>query len=505
MSIRFWGILIAVGLTSSLKAQDNGGFDDFLKQQSDLFNSFRDDNSDTFDSYRNQLNESYAKSLGKKWHNYQSEVPTRVPKENNAAQISYNKEENDSEVFADVVFEGNLEHTTAMIEQPTSVSPIEENDKNDEEGTFEFYGTTMSVRWGDVSDFCLPDIKEQSIADAYRHFSSDDYNNLLIDCLKLRTDYHLCDWAYYKLLECIAVAAYDSLTNEAVVLQGVLLNQSGYKMRFAADVDQQRLHILMGVNGQVFDCVPYQVKDDVFYLMDKTGIANLNICDFAYEGEQPMSLKMTSLPLLSSDLSDERSFKTETSRTQVTLASNKNLIAFLEDYPMSYHEDNHFWWAEYANTPVSEDIKDRLYPQLRKMIQNFNQRVAVNLLLGWVQYGLKYADDEKIWGRDRVFFADETLFYPYSDSEDYVILFSRLVRDMMGLDVALVYYTYLQNDQPVTHLATAIAFTEEVKGDAIIVDDHRYVIADPTYQGAPVGHTYPHCDNSKAEIILLNR
>lgn len=55
------------------------------------------------------------------------------------------------------------------------------------------------------------------------------------------------------------------------------------------------------------------------------------------------------------------------------------------------------------------------------------------------------------------------------------------------------------------HLATAVAFTENVTGDYILYDNKRFVIADPTYIGAPVGMTMPGMDNKTAKIILLNK
>ena len=88
------------------------------------------------------------------------------------------------------------------------------------------------------------------------------------------------------------------------------------------------------------------------------------------------------------------------------------------------------------------------------------------------------------------------MYYPYCDCEDRSILFSRLIRDLLGLDVVLVFYP--------GHLATAVHFTEDVKGDYIIVDGKKYVICDPTYIGAPVGYTMEGMDNATCKVILLD-
>ena len=88
-----------------------------------------------------------------------------------------------------------------------------------------------------------------------------------------------------------------------------------------------------------------------------------------------------------------------------------------------------------------------------------------------------------------------TLFYPYCDCEDRSILYSRLVRDLLGLDVILVYYP--------GHLATAVKFEEELKGDYIQLGTDKYLVCDPTYIGACIGMTMPDMDNNSAKVILL--
>lgn len=120
----------------------------------------------------------------------------------------------------------------------------------------------------------------------------------------------------------------------------------------------------------------------------------------------------------------------------------------------------------------------------------------VERLLNFVQTAFVYEYDDKVWGYDRAFFTEETLYYPYCDCEDRSILFSRLVRDLVGLDVILVFYP--------GHLATAVCFDDEVNGDYIMVGNRKYVVCDPTYIGAPVGATMPGMDNKAAHAIVLN-
>lgn len=148
-------------------------------------------------------------------------------------------------------------------------------------------------------------------------------------------------------------------------------------------------------------------------------------------------------------------------------------------------------WAIYANTPMDNVAQD----ELKEKISGMDKKEAAERLLNFVQTAFVYEYDDKVWGCDRAFFAEETLYYPYCDCEDRSILFSRLVRDLLGLDVILVYYP--------GHLATAVCFDGDVNGDYIMLNDKRFIVCDPTYIGAPVGRTMPNMDNKGARIILL--
>jgi hypothetical protein len=136
-----------------------------------------------------------------------------------------------------------------------------------------------------------------------------------------------------------------------------------------------------------------------------------------------------------------------------------------------------------------------LYPPLKKVISGMSEKEAVEVLLNWVQTSFEYKLDNQVWGGDRAFFAQETLYYPYCDCEDRAILFSRLVRDIVGLDIVLLCYP--------GHLATAVAFNDNVNGDYLTYKNRRYVVCDPTYINAGVGRTMPGMNNREAQLIAL--
>ena len=50
----------------------------------------------------------------------------------------------------------------------------------------------------------------------------------------------------------------------------------------------------------------------------------------------------------------------------------------------------------------------------------------------------------------------------------------------------------------------AVAFTDEVNGDYITVDEKRFVVCDPTYINAPVGMSMPNLDKDNIRVIKLD-
>ena len=152
-------------------------------------------------------------------------------------------------------------------------------------------------------------------------------------------------------------------------------------------------------------------------------------------------------------------------------------------------------WRSYAVAPLSDEFKEGIYVDLKNFLEGKSKLEAVEILLNFVQTAFEYEYDNVVWGEDRAFFPEETLFYPYADCEDRSILFSRLVKDIVGLRVALVYYP--------GHLAAAVNFDTDVAGDFVMVDGVRFVICDPTFIGAGVGRSMSRLDKSDIKFIEL--
>ena len=170
---------------------------------------------------------------------------------------------------------------------------------------------------------------------------------------------------------------------------------------------------------------------------------------------------------------------------------NLNMIDFYRHYPQVD-------MAVYANAAIDEDFAERIEKNFRPMVQGKSTYDAVSALLNYMHYGFDYATDQEQFGYEKPFFCEENYFYSKNDCEDRSILFSRLVRNLLGLDVVLLDYP--------NHIATAVCFPEgNVQGDYYDVDGKRYVVCDPTYIGASIGMTQPAYRTTLAKIIQLRK
>lgn len=480
-------ILFAVVLLTA-NAQNN----EFRK----AYDEFRRQAIKDYETFRDKANKEYADFMRQAWEQYQALPEIPKPKdEPPVPPTPYPKDDKD-EPIKDIP--KPYEEIIPIPEpepQPKPVVPIREQPQPEETYfEFSFFQTPCKVRLDEIHRFSLKDCRINTLADAWEHLSGSGYNNVIRDCLELRIRHKLCDWAYLLMLQTLSDAYFGANTNESALLCAYLYCQSGYQMRLG--LGNNRLYLLVASKHQIYESGYWEI-DGMFYYPFNCQEESLEICGASFPNEQPLSLLVNESPLFAERLTDLRILQSENyPNVKAKVSSDENLISFFATYPTSMLGDNFCTrWSFYANTPMSENVKNQLYSSLRSHIQGKSQYEAVNMLLNFVQTAFVYEYDDKVWGGDRAFFAEESLYYPYCDCEDRSILFSRLVRDLVGLKVLLVYYP--------GHLATAVHFTEPLTGDYILLDNQKYIVCDPTYIGAPVGATMPDMDNGKSKVILL--
>lgn len=273
-------------------------------------------------------------------------------------------------------------------------------------------------------------------------------------------------------------------------MQMYILTQSGYKVRIARVGN--KLVLLLPSKDTIYQYPYLNISGVNYYLVDSSlGQTSLSVFNREFPKEQDFSLRIVEQPAFPINAVASRHLQSKLDKELAANVSvNKGLIAFYEDYPLSSN------WDIYSNASLSKSAKEQLYPILKKSITGKTSPAVANILLHFVQTAFEYATDDEQFGRERPLFADETLFYPYSDCEDRAILYSILVRELLGLDVVLLHYP--------GHLATAVCFDTDVYGDYMLIDGKRYVVCDPTYINADIGQAMPQFKQTAANVIKTN-
>lgn len=479
-------ILLLSSTFSFLNAQTGSFREQYERFQNEAFTSYA--------NFRDECNRNYVEFLLQAWEQFQSLPSIPKPVEKEVPPVKYEDDkkplEDNEVIHEEVVIEQEIEQP-----QPGPIEPIKEKPViNPVSFSFSYYNTVLQIHAGDNHRFTLQSISEKNISKAWEKLCGSEYDNIVVDCLKIREKYRLCDWAYLKMIQSFAKSFLKG-KNESTLLIAYIYSQCGYKMRLG--VDDDNLYLLFGSKHEIYDKPYYVIDGSNFYPLegnpDKIKIAN-----YSFPNEADLSLVISQEPLLTVNQSTIRTLKSRDYPVTSTCSVNKNLLDFFSEYPTSQvNGDPMTRWALYAQTPIDKLSKEQLYPSLSAAIKGKTQTEAVDILLNFVQTAFVYEYDDKVWGGDRAFFGEETLYYPYCDCEDRSILFSHLVRELVGLDVLLLYYP--------NHLCTAVKFTAPMQGDYLNVTSGKYYICDPTYIGAPIGIVMPEFKHTKPKSILLER
>lgn len=475
----------------SMQAQDTlSRREAYLKQRNKEKQRYSESILNKREAYRRQVNEEYAQFMREKWEAFKAmkgEPMPELPEPPKPFEFDKNTPVPNlpNPIPYKPIPTPELSPTQPIkrpsIPQPSPVPTVLE---------FEFmcYGTPCVVSLDKSLNFKLNEISEDAVADAWLHLSSEKSDALLGDCLELRDELALGDWAYYCLLRDLSDSFLGKDTDEATLMRIYLLAQSGYKVRIGHK--NGHLVALLPFDGIVYNQSLIKYNGEQYYIIgsNEDGITYMFNRKFT-DTERVMSLRMSSPPKFAFSPSENRTYSSKRyPELSVTLSINRNLMDFYEGYPSCL-------WTNYSWAGLSEEVKTKLYPMLRKGIEGKSQIEAANHIINFVQTAFEYKTDQDQFGYERPLFGDETFFYPYSDCEDRSILFSILVQDLLDLDVVLLLYP--------DHLATAVHYTEPLSGCYFEFEGKTYYISDPTYIGADVGLCMPRYINTSPEVYKL--
>lgn len=332
----------------------------------------------------------------------------------------------------------------------------------------------------------LNGLNENAIADAYEALCNSDYKPLLADCAQIRKDLRLNDWGVFTLVRQVA-DTYCGTANESIVMQQFLLNEMGYKARMARKATEDKMMLFVATDCSIYAHPYITLNGQNYYNLS----GNNEQCQFymcqkdSPKAKNSVGMQLKEAPLFPGTVVSS-THQAKGSAAKVTVDVPKALMDFYKDYPQCDY-------SVYFNAPVNAAMENRILSSLAPLVQGRNEADAANILINFVQTAFQYQTDGQQFGYEKPFFVEELFYYPYSDCEDRAMLFSYLVRKLLGLDVVLLDYP--------EHIATAVRFNGNVSGDYLMVNGRKYIVCDPTYIGASIGMTMPRYKTVSAKVL----
>lgn len=476
LSGRF-SLLIALSFSSAFAQQS---FKDFKKSQTDSFKEYKDERDRAFSNYLKQEWEAYATQEMKPL--YKKPKPLTIepakPTEIKPVGPKINIEvEEKKEVKEDLA---------PAQKEPAKSLPLQKREKDI---SFDFYGKNLEF---DISDgikrASFYPTNQTGIANFFDTVASSDYEDLVLDIQRVSKSMSLNDWGLYLLVSKISHSIYENRDNSKL-LSWFLLNKLGYAVKVGLD---DRHVVLMHYSTKTIYAAPSFNFDSkkyyVFLESSKDSIGRVFSYRQDYPGStKPLDLSLDELPILGDDFEDKLlSFEHFNNRYEIAISYNKNLIEFMSTYPQADYET-------FFNAPIDRRTYRELAISIKKYIEGKKASEAMNFVLTFVQKSFKYEQDNQQFGKEKVMFAQETLFYDRSDCEDRAVLFSYLMRELFGVSTLGVKYE--------DHMATALYIP--LDGEKVKAGSKEYVIADPTYINSTIGTGMPKYRSVKPQSYII--
>ncbi len=493
--------------TSVLSAQN---FEDFKRSQADSFKKYKDERDNAFKKYLTQQWEAYNAYKGTPLYEEpkpKTIAPARPEKVKSVGpkvsiQIKPVEHVEPKPVQKFIVIEPvpvkpKTEEPEIQTQKPIVViTPVQEPVKVKEaqkvikkDIAFNFYGTLLGfdIPHGIKNAKFYPQ-NQKGISNFFDVAASSKYNELISEISRVSKVMNLNDWGVYLLVFDISHRIFSN-ENEIKLFSWFVFNKLGY----AVKVGLAEKHIvLMHYSKKIIYSTPnYNFANDKFYVIANYGKGNVGQL-YSYKQNYPgadkaLDLSIDTLPNFTSEMKTKTLIFEEYGNSySIPFEYNQNLIDFMATYPQADYET-------FFNAPLDGRTYKDIASSLKKYVDGKKISDAMNFVLHFVQNSFEYERDDQQFGREKVMFAQETLYFNKSDCEDRAILFSYLIKELFGISVEGVKYK--------DHMATALLVP--MQGDKVVNGNRELVVADPTYINASIGQSMPKYKSLRPESFII--
>lgn len=372
--------------------------------------------------------------------------------------------------------------TTPAPERPVAITPPAKLPAVADALDLDFYGTPLRIpfdaRWRTPA---AVESNPKGFADFWDRMSATRDQPSLDAVAQARKAMALDDWGNVLLWQEVAKTLRPAAPREQLLLLWYFLVKSGVDVR--PGYSDERLLLLLAVKQPVYGVSYVKIDNRAYYALFEGEGGKSGGRYSAYSGRYPNELRPVDIRVAATafgpKVPTQRTFEFDARgrRIRLDVAYERPLTQYLDRFPQLDFE-------LYFATPPSPLARRSLLDALRPHLQGLDQEAGVDVLLAFVQKSFAYKTDNDQFGREKYFFVEEVLHFPFSDCEDRSALFAWLTRELLGLETVGLHYP--------GHMTTAVALrTTRPEWQTVEWSGRRYVIADPTYVNATVGMAMP--------------
>lgn len=467
-----------------------------LGAQTDLrkaFEEFTTNAMGRYAAFTDSANLAFAKALADNWARFELQDGQQRQKKPKPETLPVaDKEQNQFRELTVSEIERSLEDPWSL--ETNSVGWLKQKASDDEDSApvrFNFYGApqTASIPW-EYGTFHPKGISEKQVAAFWEQLSRYNYEPLLADASSYAKRNGWNGWVTLEWVQALSACIFPKdIHSEQSVFTVFLLNQMGLKTKIArAD---GRLVPLFASKQPVYARKFLVIGTYIFYLVEKDFPASEV---FTYDVEldkagHPLDLRIREpIKLGTADSFQPCHKESPLFQASFDLPVNEALMRFYSHYPQTNV-------TVYATARPEERFASALLPALKDCIQGPSELDAVQKILTFVQTDFQYRTDLEQFGFEKPFFFEENFLFEANDCEDRAAMFAYLVKELTTCKAVLLEYS--------DHVAAAVCFPTEIKGDFVKIHQDNYYICDPSYIGATPGMTIPHYKNQAVKVYVL--
>jgi hypothetical protein len=464
----------------------------FLAAQDD-YEVWKQKQQEQLKEYKSAQDKAFVEFLEKNWEPFEvlkgekedtKPKPVEPPVAEPEMKTELPKENIVQEIVVPVFQEEEQIEKNSMIAVDKSAPQIE----------ITFWGLPLTYNY--VSDLAveLDPLDQKTVANFWYVISNSDFENLLSQAKESRDKMNLNDWGYCLLLNELGKKISKEDKNLTRLFVWFMLTKTGFETKIG--YNENSVYLLLPTANKIFGVSFVEIDGKRFYAVSFDEKEKIDFAINTYEGNYPkaddlIDLGIDKSPNLGSSIVEkELKFKYDGQEYTIPVRYDQKAAEFFRDYPQTNLD-------VYFNAPLSPEATQSLTSGLKPILEGKSEAEAANIILRFVQTAFKYKTDGDQFGREKSFFSDETLFYPYCDCEDRSIIFSFLIRQILDREVVGLDYP--------GHIATGVNFVSSIQGDNIVVDNKVFTICDPTYINADLGMAMPQFKDVIPEVIVLSK